>query len=403
MAGQKVLFPARAAEDSLESLFAMHGPLRPWIGWLVLTGAISGLIALPLIKVDVAVHASGMVRPATERVDLRPAKSGLIAEVLAHDNDRVHSGQPLIVIKSEDLEERIKRNLELQRDKSELIADLRSITKSALRPSDGTIFGALVELKTEMLKQDRAQLVSQLESNRLAEAKASKELWRYTTLAAKGIAPMQAVDNAQYEESRLQKDSRLIVDQALSRWQSRMRDEELVMADLASEAQRLIEEKQQYTLTAPIDGVLVGFTGLCPGGFVTLGQAFGTVSPDDSLLVETHVAARDVGLVRVGQAARMQVDAFHYTQWGTLDGTVESISGDMISNNSAEQGATSGGVFFKVVVRPIRTTLIHSNGARGDLRKGMTLSARFLIARRSLLQILYEDVSGWLDPKANST
>ncbi len=47
------------------------------------------------------------------------------------------------------------------------------------------------------------------------------------------------------------------------------------------------------------------------------------------------------------------------------------------------------------------TYLALPNGLRGDLKKGLTLSVRFLVARRSMLQILYQDVSAWLNPDDN--
>jgi hypothetical protein len=36
---------------------------------------------------------------------------------------------------------------------------------------------------------------------------------------------------------------------------------------------------------------------------------------------------------------------------------------------------------------------------RGDLKKGLTLTARYVVARRSLLQILHDDASAWLNPQ----
>lgn len=58
---------------------------------------------------------------------------------------------------------------------------------------------------------------------------------------------------------------------------------------------------------------------------------------------------------------------------------------------------------FKVLVRPAATFVTLPNGLRGELKKGLTLSARFLVARRSIFQLLYEDISAWLDPQANPT
>lgn len=416
------MIPANLGEHTVEHLYAEHGSDRPWIYWLVLAGVTGALAGLPLIKVDLSVRAAGLIRPTTERVELRPAISGHVAEVLVRDNDRVQAGQPLLVIRSRDLEERLARNLVLEAELADLIADLQILTTgsvvAAARPSgDGQTKGettgplrsisplpdgpvANLSFRTAALRQEYAQFLAQLVSYELAEAKAGNELARYTTLASKGIATRQELDNAQYEVERLQAESRLLIAQTLARWQARLRDEQTAQAGLVSEAQRLQEEQTQYTLRSPAAGVLVGFSGWIAGGFVAAGQSLGAVSPEDTLQVETFVSPRDIGLVRVGQATRLQIDAYPYTQWGTLDGTVISISGDLASgagNNTANSsGPAPAG--FKVLVRPAATYLALPNGVRGDLKKGLTLSARFLVARRSVFQLLYDDVSAWLNP-----
>ncbi len=427
--------PAELAQHTVESLYAEHGAPRPWTYWLVLAGVIGALASLPLIKVDVSVRAAGLVRPTTERAELRPAVSGHIAEVLVRDNDRVSAGQPLLVLHSRDLDERLSRNQAQQTEHAALIADLNNLTtdfpdrngSAATRPdftggrqgNQGSeppphpSFASLPSVKiavvfqTAALRQEHAQFLAQADSHRLAEAKARSELARYTTLAGKGIATQQELDNARYEVERLQAELRLLVEQTLARWQARLRDERTTQAGLESEAQRLREEQALHTVRAPADGVLVGFSGWSAGGFIAAGQSLGAVSPEDALQVEVYVSPRDIGLVRVGQTARLQVDAYPYTQWGTLDGTVTAISGDLLGGvvpNAANGNSGSNpAAGFKVLVRPAATYLALPNGLRGDLKKGLTLSVRFLVARRSMLQILYQDVSAWLDPKANPT
>jgi multidrug resistance efflux pump len=406
------------AQHTVESLYAAHGAQRPWTYWLVLLGALGALACLPLIKVDVSVRAAGLVRPTMERVEIRPAVSGHIAEVLGRDNERVRSGQPLLVIRSRDLEQRLARNQARQAEHADLIHDLHILTTepvvvTALPSGDtakkdviaGPLFvpsllyeGSVVKppLRTAALRQERTQLTTQQESYRLAETKARTELTRYTVLEARGIATRQELENARYEAERLHAESRLLIEQTQVRWQARLREERLAQAALISEAERLLEEKAHYTLRAPADGQLMGFNGWSTGGYVSAGQSLGIVSPETALQVETYVSPRDIGQIRVGQTARLQIDAYSYPQWGTLDGTVTAISGDLLRGEGT--AATSG---FKVFVRPSATFITLPSGLRGDLKKGLTLSARFLVSRRSLLQLLYEDASDWLDPQGN--
>lgn len=382
-----MLIPASQAEHTVESLYAGPGRERSWIYLMLLAGVLGALASLPLIKVDVSVRAPGMVRPATERAELRLAVSGRIEQVLARDNQAVEAGQVLLVLVTAELDERLARNRTLQAEHRASMQDLGALVVAT---AGGVV--APGDFKTAALRQEWTQYSAQRNSYRLAEDKARGELARYTTLAGKGIATQQELENARYETERLQAESRLLAEQACARWQARLREETTIHADLASEAERLGQEREHYTLRSPAGGALLGFTGWSPGGYIAAGQVLGAVSPDATLLVETQVASRDIGQLRVGQAARLQVDAFPYTEWGTLDGVVTAISGDWVG------GGENAPPTFKVTVRPQRLQLRLRTGARAELKKGLTLSARFLVARRGLLQLLYDDASAWLNP-----
>ena len=207
--------PADIGRHTVESLYAEHGAPRPWIYWLVLVGVIGALASLPLIDVDVSVRAAGLVRPTNERAELRSAVAGIIAEVLVRDNDRVAARQPLLVLHSGDLNERLARNRAQQAEHAALIADLENSTTdfpdrngSAATRTDFTVgrggnegsaqpthpsFASLPSVKvavvfqTAALRQEHAHFLAQADSYRLAEAKARNELARYTTLAGKGM------------------------------------------------------------------------------------------------------------------------------------------------------------------------------------------------------------------------
>ena len=100
-----------------------------------------------------------------------------------------------------------------------------------------------------------------------------------------------------------------------------------------------------------------------------------------------------MGLIRLNQTAHLQIDAYPYTQWGLISANVTALAED--SSAASSTSITSG---FKVTLRPAVTALRLQSGISGPLRKGMTLNARFVVARRSLLQLLSENFSAWVDP-----
>jgi HlyD family secretion protein len=353
-----------------------------------------------VVQVEVSVGAPGVIRPATERVELRLPLGGPIGATLVRDNERVQAGQPLLRLGTPDLDERLGRNQTLQREKQVAMDLLERLSTERLaevlaRPSIIT-GGRSVDLSlpvTRALMQDANQLQVHLETSRAAESKAGTELARVETLASAGIATQRERDDARYALERVQAEARLLVEQARTRWLTQREQAANELAQLQSEAVRLEAERAQATLLAPLAGVFQGLTGLEAGVHVAAGQSFGTISPDDRLLAEILVPSRDIGLIRPGQRVRLQIDALPYTQWGMLEATVREVAADALPASRA------GELLFKVLVEPAQARLVLDNGAVGELTKGMTVAARFVTTRRTVLQILYQDASRWLDPR----
>ena len=421
--------PATLAPHTVESLHAIHGKSQAWIYQLALAGTACALGALPLITVDVTIRAAGIVRPMTERAEIRVPINAQIEQVLAHDNDHVAAGQRLLILRSRDLEERRLLNRSRVENKTALIADLRELSaaKSAAPYSADQESGHMVSAgndfadaaspksKSSPTARERIELFSQSLALRTAElradanavrsqaayrggavARSEREFARAEALALKGLLAERDLDQARDDLVAANFERSSLMEAATARWCARLQDEESNLDALRTEAARLEEEHVQTTINAPLTGAVQGLSGLSPGTWLAAGQTVAVISPDDRLIVETLVSPHDVGLVRSGQSVRLQVDAFPYTQWGFIEGEVTAIAADSQASSANNSGN------FKVTIVPSATQLSLPNGPVGHLRKGMTLTARFVVARRSLLQILYEDVSAWLNPQAQA-
>ncbi|MGN6418827.1 MAG: hypothetical protein ACTHMC_15135, partial [Pseudobacter sp.] len=99
-----------------------------------------------------------------------------------------------------------------------------------------------------------------------------------------------------------------------------------------------------------------------------------------------------IGYIYEGMPVKFQVDAFNYNSWGVLEGKVISIDNDFSIVNDQP--------FFKVKCALSSNTLTLPNGVEGKLKKGMTMQCRFILARRGLLQLLYERTDSWINPNS---
>lgn len=396
------LHPAAFSPDTVESLFARHRLHRPYLYWLLLAACFVGLTATPLVRLDVSISAPGRVRSRIERCEVQAPIAGLVARVLARDNDRVQAGEPLFLLQSRDIDERLSHNQAVQAEHRGRIADLKAAAPvgSWRRTSGAPPAAGLPPAEaflTPAFRQEYLQFLASLETGRLATANSQTAFERTSLLGARGIATRQEVVAARYELDRGEAETALLVQQTSARWQTRLQEEQTALDALVSEEKRLEEERGLHIIRAPAAGVLLDFIGLNPGVFVLAGQTLGTLSPDDSLVIEALVAPRDAGLIRLGQPVKIQIDAYPYAQWGVLDGEVAAIAEDA---SPVYRGVSGGSApfQFKVIIHPLTTSLRLPSGLRGELKKGLTVQTRFFVVRRSLLRLLYEDIRTSFDP-----
>ena len=86
------------------------------------------------------------------------------------------------------------------------------------------------------------------------------------------------------------------------------------------------------------------------------------------------------------------MDAFNYNQWGLLDGNVIDIDKNITMQNE--------NAYFKVRCKLNSKAMLLTSGYKAEVSKGMTLTTRYLITRRSLFDLLFDKVDDWMNPKS---
>ncbi len=394
-------------QDSIESLQREHGGSRPFIYWLTLAVTAAAVASLPLVKVDMSVGAPGQVRPALERLPVQPAVAGKIVELMVADNQPVRQGDVLLVIDTASLDARLIQNENQRAENDQTLADLGRLLghPALISASPETDRFAQLErgdfastlpgnLTTGQYLRQHSMLLSEIRRLLSLRQRAVQDLARAEALHRKGLLAEAAYDEQRYALESAERDLDLALQQTLSRWQSDRIERERRRIDLASEAKQLQELRELHVIRAPVDGTAIGFLGLHPGLFIPAEQRLGEISPGGGLQADVYIGPRDVGFVRNGQPVKLQVDAFPYTEWGMLRGRVRHISQDFVQVGQVPA--------FRTVVDLDDTRLTSASGLTVELRRGMTVNARFVLERRTLFSVLYGKLSESLDPRAKS-
>ena len=151
------------------------------------------------------------------------------------------------------------------------------------------------------------------------------------------------------------------------------------------------EELTNRTVLAPTSGEIIQSSDIQIGSIVTPGQKIAEISPEGELVAICYVKPSDIGLIHEKQKVKIQVDAFNYNEWGTMQGDIVDISDDMLVENGSE-------AYFRIKCKPEKTYLSLRNGNKADIKKGMSLNTRIVIIRRSLYHLLFDKVDKWFNP-----
>jgi multidrug resistance efflux pump len=207
----------------------------------------------------------------------------------------------------------------------------------------------------------------------------------------KGILAKAEFEKHEYELRFTTQALQSYVNQQRVTWENQKTELEERIKNIEGTISKINVETHNYVILAPISGTIENFSGLQVDSYINASQPIATISAVDGLLVESIVAPNDIGLIHKDQKVKFQFDAFNYNQWGLLEGKVIDID----CNSTLLDNQT----FFKVRCAINTTTIQLKSGYKTHLSKGMTLTTRYVIAKRSLFDLLFDKVDDWLNPK----
>lgn len=374
------IFPAGVIENSVEKHFHDYHPRTKAIYLALLAAVFIAFIALFFIKVDISVRSAGAFRSVAERSEIRASVSGVVETVLVTENHAVKAGQPLLKVNAQQVNEKSTLESNHYSELQAQLHDLEIITGN----SEAT-------LVTRMYRQQYSLYQQRITDARMKLNVALRAYNRYAALYKGKVVSTGEFEKYEYEKNAAESELSLIKQQQISQWHGELTAIRLQLQEVKASRLVTAQEKGLYTITAPVNGYIQQLKGIQAGSFVSAGELLGEITPDSTLIAEAYVATRDIGLLKAGTPVRMQVDAFDYNSWGVLSGTVQEVSQDVFT-------AEGRAPFFKVRCRMQSPTLQLRSGYKAQVKKGMTLQARFLVTQRTLYQLLYDRIDDWLNP-----
>ena len=376
------LYPTDIVEDTVEYHLAKNSTKSQVIFITVVLTLVIAIVSLPFIYVDVTVQGTGIIRPVTEKTEVKALVSGRISGIFVMDGQTVQKDDTLLIIQSATLASQYSLLEKQKQETEDYIADLEKLV--ILKASD---------FNSEKYQGEYFKFKEQITQVKNKRKKAKRELERNEVLLKQEFISKKEYDDLKYQYTLADNEYNVTVTNQLSIWKSELSRYRSSLEDTKSQIEQLQKEKEFYVVKAPINGTIEQFTGIYEGTNIQSGQTIAGISPQTDLIAEVYVTPKDIGYLTEGSKLNIQVDAFNYNDWGMIKGEISEISDDylLVENQPV----------FKVRCKLEKKYLSLRNGVTGDLKKGMTIRTRFIITERSLYQLLFDNINDWLNPVQN--
>lgn len=379
----KEIFPIEIIEYTNENYWRKRRITTKAIYISIICLLLLVIVLLPFIYVDISSQSRGNIRSVHENNTLQSVVSAEIKKINIYENQQVDKGDTLVWLQTNVTDEQMKR---IEERLSENIMFIEDIGRLLAGKGD--------RLSSPKYNAEFAQYYSKVKEQEVAVSKAKYEHEVSKKLYEKGVEAEFEYEQSENSYNLANSQLNSVKKEFSNMWQAERTKLELENKDLHSELKQLEKSKTQYYITAPISGNITNYMGAKEGSFITVGQELAQITAGDDLLVECYVSPSDIGYIRVGQDVNLQMDAFDYRQWGLLEGKVVEIISDVVN--------VEGQPFFRIRCSMDRDYLELKNGYRGNLKKGMTLTGRFILTKRSLAQLLFDKMDNWMNPKIMS-
>lgn len=418
------------------ALEIMEKPPSPGFRWLMLILCSLFAIALAwsiLGRVDVVAIASGKVIPAASVKIIQPIEIGTVRAIHVRNGQRVRRGQLLI-----ELDPTLAGADEAQASQGLLSARIARARNDALlghlqgrrarfvappgtppdiaRTQAEFVRSAIAEYEAERasMAQSRAERTAEREAalaelaklrdtlplveQQLAARRALSDRGHFSKLKVLEYEQLRLehIQNIRVQESNAAKAGAAIAN--LDAQMARLRETfgktavtQVSEADdrssVATEELRKSARRREYqAIRSPVDGTVQQLAVNTVGGVVEPAQPLMVIVPSASeVAVEAQILNKDIGFVREGQEVRVKLEAYPFTDYGLIEGVVESISRDAIQDEKL-------GLVYAARIGLRRRTI--RVGSRDEpVGPGLAVQAEIKTGERRIIQYLLSPIS----------
>jgi len=419
--------------EALEIVETPPSPFGRLILWVILLAFVLAICWAVWGRIDIVATAQGKVVPAGQVRTLEAPETGIVRAINVRNGDFVKQGDILLeldkTLASADSES-VKNEVRQAETKAAIAQGIIRYVETGrivfnpppeTPPHIVSVSRQQMESRIRAYDEERMVLVEdkyRAESSResidqeIAKLRSTLPLMKqrmqsYKQLSSEGLAPK--IDALRLEEDVITRERDLDIaigrrgeiianmaaaDRRVQLIKKQLRrdaltelaEAESIKADRAEAEKKTDARNSWQTLRAPVDGTVLALQVFTVGEVVEPGAPLLLISPQgEELIVEAMILNRDIGFVREGDEVSVKIEAFPFTRYGLVTGTLEHISADAIPDERVG------------LVYPARVTLSEPFVGEGEFRRalssGMNATAEVKTGDRPIIDFILSPIA----------
>ncbi|MDC3034724.1 HlyD family efflux transporter periplasmic adaptor subunit [Prochlorococcus sp. AH-716-P05] len=158
-----------------------------------------------------------------------------------------------------------------------------------------------------------------------------------------------------------------------------------------SKAKELDFELDRAKLVSPANGTVFNLIPSNKGYYVSSGETLLLIVPEGDLEAKIFLSNEDVGFVRPNMNAEIRVDAFPFTQFGSIKGVLKSIGQESLPPDQLNSQSR-----FPAIVELDKQFLL-LNGKKYKLKSGQSVSVNLIVRDKPVITLLTDSIEKAID------
>ena len=339
--------------------------------WTIIGTASFGFVFASAAKIDEVIVATGDLQAIGDSRPIMSPAPGVVSEILVKDGEVLQAGAPLLRF-DPDINEKRKLTLE----------EKIRLEKQRFKEQENAYKARGDSLQARIDSQEKSYHLEQVIFSQIEPLAKEGAVNRIQIIQQKNKIQTLRSEIAQSQASYREVQAELV----------KLRQDSLRnLADLDRQLLEVNKAIEYEVLRAPVGGMIFDLKPSSPGYAAQANETLLQVVPLGTLEAKVYLTNRNVGFATSGQKAQIRIDAFPFTQFGSIPGRLKRIGTE--SHPPDEHLDQPHFPAYVALDKPF----LEKDGVRHRVLSGQTVSVNLVVRDKRVISLLTDAVQKAFD------